>query len=724
VGATEEEKRSKTATALEYLITSNGGALQDVKLFVDESALTGYDLSAIETKPIRVLSTKEGSTVNNTVDVNSFDESNLYVLMDEEDVITLPTTSSSVDIQKVSFDASSNISTYDVTYSSVVYTYQSGDTFSQDGLTIIFSSLIITLDRPLETRMSSRLVDPADILVDGEYVTDTFLVVNDYVTNLRGETIEEQRASLVTEQSVFFAQYPDVKVRYTNTTFFDTDVIMNATTFEQNIEYCTFSSMQFLVNSYDNVYAQLGSDGSVDGVVGSADVQHIHIDSTNNWDGAAHFKWSYRNMDIPEFFSFIDLTSRLSITGPLSRVGDKHSGCQNIDVFDTSTIFSTVSYIDLDVETMEVMFDKLLELAASSGVSKVDVDEPCSLCDGSYIITSDPTEPDFFDLSYPTAIFKCEEEKTCYLVPYNSIFTIKKESGSFTVSMEGVDYVFAENDEGTAGSVLIKTSYNYVAVTVGTYTLETKTHDEMVVSNTRSGNDNINSVNIVRYGKLYLTTPDDNYGTYIYEDGRTEYFDYTRGYRTIEYSEPVRLRYVSISWTGQYSGKAGNHYLILGSNDGGQTWEHFMDYNAALVPGKVYTGQSNSNIQGVAKAHYHMDGAISMDHGSLEMNALRDEYYTYTYPGTKVRPWYYNGVQQFEGIPYNHSFMAVTRMYRGPHDSMSMRTYTLELGHGDHALNGLPNNGKYYSMYRFYLVDGWISVENFNTDNWVLDIRK
>ena len=223
VGTTEEEQRSNTSSALEYLITTNGGALSGVKLYVEEEALTGYDLGAIETKPIRVLSTKEGSTIDNTVDVNSFDESNLYVLMDEEDVLTLPTSSSTVDILKVSFDASSNISTYEVTYNSVVYTYQSGDTFSQDGLTIIFSSLIISLERPLETKLSSRMVAPEDILVDGEYVTDTFLVVNDYVTNLRGETMEEQRASLVTEQSLFFAKYPDVKVRYTNRQFFDYD---------------------------------------------------------------------------------------------------------------------------------------------------------------------------------------------------------------------------------------------------------------------------------------------------------------------------------------------------------------------------------------------------------------------------------------------------------------------------------------------------------------------
>ena len=728
MGATDEDKKSKTATALEYLITTNGGALQNVKLYVDESALAGYDLSAIETKPIRVLSTKEGSTVNNTVDVNSFDESNLYVMMDEEDVITLPTTSSTVDIQKVSYDASSNISTYYVTYNSVVYTYQSGDTFSQDGLSIIFSSLIITLDRPLESKMSSRLVDPADILVDGEYVTDTLLVVNSYVTELRGETIEEQRASLVTEQNVFFAQYPDVKVRYTNSLFFDTDVILNAQAFEQNINYCTFSNMQFMANSYDLVYADLLSDGTVDGVSApSVDVQHINIQSTSTWDGAAYFSWSYRTMDIPEFFSFIDLDTRLAASGNVPRVGDMHIGCADSSVFDTSTILSSVTFTDIDTETMEVMFGKLLEIAGTTGSEKVDIDTPCSITSNSFILTSNPTEPDFFDESYPTAVFKCESAMTCYNVKYNSTFTVIKNNGLFSVNLDGIEYVFAENDEGVAGTVHIKTSYNYIAVTVGSYGIVTKTHDEMVVSNTSSGNDYISSVNILRYDRMFLTTPED-YGKYLYGDGRSEYFSYTRGYRDIVYSEPVRIRYMNIGWSGLYSGKKAQTFLVLGSNDG-TSWEHFMDYNCGFVPGKLYTGQNNSNIQRAANPHMSSHTVINFDTDNVTMVGNRSTIADYN--GLKVRPWWQSigGSTQHQSpynteFPYLNSYMAVSKSNRGPNDSMNMTTNTLEIGHGDHALNGLPNNGRYYTHYRIYAVDGWISTSLFNTDLWILDVRQ
>jgi len=728
IGSTEEERRSKTATAMEYLIVNNTSALNNVKLYIEEDALSGYDLSAIETKPIRVLSTKEGSTIDNSIDVNSFDESNLYVLMDEEDVLTLPTISSTVDILKTSYDLSSNVSTYEVTYGSFVYTYQSGDTFSQDGLSIIFSSLIITLDRPVESKMSSRLVDLADILVDGEYVTDTFLVVNDYVTNLRGETIEEQRASLVTEQSVFFAQYPDVKVRYTNTQFFDTDVTINASTFEQNVNYCTFSSMQFLANSYDGVYADLLADGTVDGVnTSNVDVHHINILSTSSWGAAAYFSWSYRTMDIPEFFSFIDLDTRLAASGNVPRVGDMHIGCADSGVFDTSTILSSVTFTDKDTETMEAMFDKLIEIAGTTGSEKVDIDTPCSITSNSFILTSNPTEPDFFDESYPTAVFKCETAMTCYNVQYNSTFTVIKSNGLFSVNLDGTEHVFAENDEGMAGSVHIKTSINYVAVTIGTYSFATKTHDEMVVSLSGTGNDNFNSVNILRYDRMFLTTPED-YGKYLYGDGRSEYFDYTRGYKDIVYSEPVRIRYMNIGWNGYYSGKHGNVFLVLGSNDG-TNWEHFMDYNCGFVPGKIYTGQNNSNIQGPANPHMYSHTVIDFDTDNVTMIGNRTTIRSIS--GYKVRPWWRSigGSTQHQSpydteIPYLNSYMAVSKTNRGPSDSMNMRTYTLEIGHGDHALNGLPNNGRYYTHYRIYIVDGWISTTLFNTDQWILDVRQ
>lgn len=730
IGTTEEEKRETTTAVIEALVINNAGTLSGKKLFIDETVeLPGFDLSSSEvtSKTIRVLSTKSNSSLDNEITVEDIDETNVFLVMDEADTITLPTISSTVDIVKTAFDADTSISSYTVTHDSLVYSLSSGDTQTFDGLTLIMGSIIASLDRPVANQVQSRLVTPDDILVDGEYVTDSFMTASTYGDSLRGETIEEQRESLILEQSLFFAQNPDVVVRYTNRSFFSEDVIMNSPTYLEGVKYCTFSSIQFLANSYDSVYSTLLSDGTIDGVAGSADVQHINIQSTAEWTGAAYFSWSYRTMDIPEFYSFIDLDTRLAASGNVPRVGDMHIGCADSSVFDTSTILSTVTFTDKDIETMESMFGKLIDIAGTTGSEKVDVDTPCLIASNSFILTSNPTEPDFFDESYPTAVFKCETAMTCYNVQYNSTFTVIKSNGQFSVNLGGIEYVFAENDEGMAGTVHIKTSINYVAVTIGSYSFTTKTHDEMVVSTTQTGNDNINSVNILRYDRMFLTTAED-YGKYIYGDGRTEYFSYTRGYKDIVYSEPVRIRYMRIGWTGQYSGKKGNTFLILGSNDG-TNWEHFLDYNSGFVPGKQYSGQQNSNIRKSANPHMYSHNVIDFNSDNTTMDSFRTsigDYLSY-----KVRPWWQSvgGSVQAQSpynteIPYLNSYMAVSKFSRGPTDSMSMLTYTLEIGHGDHALNGLPNNGRYYTHYRVYIVDGWISIAEFETDDWILDVRQ
>jgi hypothetical protein len=137
IGTTATEQRDYTKNLLASLITNYTTELSGKQLKLSGVTLPGFENSG--DKDIIVVSTAAGSTLDNTVNKSDITSNNVYAVIEENESISLPTHTSTLTVAKT------GATTYDITYNGTTTVSNTGDTITQDGLTVILGSVLANL---------------------------------------------------------------------------------------------------------------------------------------------------------------------------------------------------------------------------------------------------------------------------------------------------------------------------------------------------------------------------------------------------------------------------------------------------------------------------------------------------------------------------------------------------------------------------------------------------
>ena len=211
VGTTNASKRDYTKNLITQLISDNSSALSGKKLVLSGITLPGF--SNVKNRDTIVVSANTNSSLNNVITKEEITNKNVYLIIEDNETFSFPTHNSTLTVTKT------GDTTYDVSFSGVSTSYSSGDTFTQDGLTVVIGSVYATLESE---------VGNVDILLThhlNESITASGLDIPDFTETMTADATVTCTgpAATVLQNTFYFQTNNDIATSETDDVYYFVD---------------------------------------------------------------------------------------------------------------------------------------------------------------------------------------------------------------------------------------------------------------------------------------------------------------------------------------------------------------------------------------------------------------------------------------------------------------------------------------------------------------------
>ena len=211
VGTTNASKRDYTKNLITQLISDNSSALSGKKLVLSGITLPGF--SNVKNRDTIVVSANTNSSLNNSITKVEITNKNVYLIIEDNETFTFPTNNSTLTVTKT------GDTTYDASFSGVSTSYSSGDTFTQDGLTVVIGSVYATLEGE---------VGNVDILLThflNESITASGLDIPDFTETMTADATVTCTgpAATVLQNTFYFQTNNDIATSETDDVYYFVD---------------------------------------------------------------------------------------------------------------------------------------------------------------------------------------------------------------------------------------------------------------------------------------------------------------------------------------------------------------------------------------------------------------------------------------------------------------------------------------------------------------------